>query len=87
MKRTKSINKRNITMLVQLRDRLSLSQEDLARLLDVSVFQVSRWERGESKFKLDIRQYKKFASLLKSVGLSINDIPDDVTEDLPLAKI
>jgi DNA-binding transcriptional regulator YiaG len=85
MKRVKS--RKNTTIIRQLRERLNLSQEELGRLMDVSVFQVSRWERGETKFQLELKQYKKFVSLLKSVGLSIHDLPDDIWEELPIAKI
>ena len=34
-------------MILRLRAKLNLSQEGLAKLIDVSLASVSRWERGE----------------------------------------
>lgn len=34
-------------MILRLRAKLNLSQEGLAKLIDVSLVSVSRWERGE----------------------------------------
>lgn len=83
MKRKKSSNN---TMLKQLRVRLGLSQEDLAKILDVSVFQVSRWENKKAEFSLNLRQIKKLIELLRAMGLDIESLPDDIDQDLPLPK-
>ena len=43
-----------------LRDRLGLTQQDLAIKLETTPVTVSRWERGESKpSKLFVREMKK----------------------------
>lgn len=72
------------SMLKQLRNRLGISQETLAQHLNVSVFQVSRWETGRVGFSLNLQQIKTLMRLIRAVGLDYDDLPDDIFGELPL---
>jgi putative transcriptional regulator len=55
--------------LVEMRHRLSLSQEDLARELGVSFVTVNRWEKGHSKpSKLAMTQVTAFSAKMLEKG-------------------
>jgi transcriptional regulator with XRE-family HTH domain len=62
------------TTLKQLRERAGLSQEALARLLDVSSKTVSNWERGISIASLTVPQMK---ALCDALGIELNELPND----------
>lgn len=57
--------------LVELRSKLKISQEELARILEVSFSSVSRWENGHfeptkiTKFRVD--------KLLEDNGIEVKD--------------
>jgi transcriptional regulator with XRE-family HTH domain len=55
----------------------NISQEELARRLGVSVVTVSRWERGVTPATFTIPQMKALSRELKSVGYSVEDLPND----------
>lgn len=57
---------------------MNLTQEELAREIDITVGAISRCERGQSELTLNIRQIKLFANLLERNGISINDLPDSL---------
>lgn len=60
--------------LKDLRKRAGLSQERLARLLDVSGKTVSNWERGMSIASLTVPQMK---ALCHALGVTLDELPDD----------
>jgi putative transcriptional regulator len=60
--------------LKQLRKKAGLSQEALARLLDVSGKTVSNWERGMSIASLTVPQMKM---LCEALGVELKELPDD----------
>lgn len=63
--------------LKQLREEARLSQEELARLIDVSVKSVSRWETGRHEPTFTIRQVK---ALCRALGKSLDNLPDDLVD-------
>jgi putative transcriptional regulator len=60
--------------LKDLRKQAGLSQEALARILDVSGKTVSNWERGTSIASLTIPQVK---TLCEALGVTLNELPDN----------
>ncbi|MBD2578230.1 helix-turn-helix transcriptional regulator [Oscillatoria sp. FACHB-1406] len=57
----------------QLRENAGLSQEALARALDVTSKTVSNWERGVSPASLTIPQVK---TLCKLLNITLEELPD-----------
>ncbi|MFQ4134726.1 helix-turn-helix transcriptional regulator [Nodosilinea sp. PGN35] len=64
----------NQPTLKDLRKRAGLSQEALARILDVSGKTVSNWERGMSIASLTVPQMK---ALCDALGVTLSELPDD----------
>jgi transcriptional regulator with XRE-family HTH domain len=64
----------NQPTLKDLRKRAGLSQEALARILDVSGKTVSNWERGMSVASLTVPQMK---ALCDALGVTLGELPDD----------
>ncbi|TVQ12681.1 MAG: XRE family transcriptional regulator [Leptolyngbya sp. DLM2.Bin27] len=64
----------NQSTLKDLRKRAGLSQEALARILDVSGKTVSNWERGMSVASLTVPQMK---ALCDALGVTLNELPND----------
>lgn len=60
--------------LKQLREKAGLSQEALARLLDISGKTVSNWERGKSIASLTVLQMK---TLCEALSVELKELPDD----------
>ena len=54
-------------LLKQYREKMFLSQEDLAQKLGISYVTVNRWENG--KFEPTIKMKKKLYNLFKKAGL------------------
>ena len=53
----------------KVRESLGLSQEELARELDISFETINRWENRKTKpSKLAIKQFDSFCSRMKMVG-------------------
>ena len=59
--------------LKKLREEAGLSQEGLARIINVSVTTISRWERGAPAM-LTVPQMK---ALCQVFGKSIEELPDE----------
>jgi hypothetical protein len=58
--------------------RLDLTQGEFCEAMAVSRSSYKRWRENGVITKLNHRQVKTFDSLLRSVGLSFQDLPDDV---------
>lgn len=63
--------------LKQLRDELDISQEEFGRLIGTTARTVSRWEAGDSVPTFTIPQMKALDRLLRSIGKSIQEVPDN----------
>jgi len=59
----------------QLRLAAGLSQEDLVRIMGVSVSSISRWERGEAEPTMTVNQMKAFC---RAVNTNLEDLPDSL---------
>jgi transcriptional regulator with XRE-family HTH domain len=59
----------------KLREAAGLSQEDLVRLMGVSVSTISRWERGLSEPTMTVSQMKAFC---KAVNKTLDELPDSL---------
>ena len=64
--------------LKQLRERAGLSQESLARIVDVSSKTVSNWERGMSIASLTVSQMK---ALCNALHVTLDELPDDFSSE------
>ncbi len=58
--------------------RLGITQTAFCHELEVSRTTYQRWKAGGVITSLNHRQAKKLDTMLRSVGLSIQDLPDDV---------
>ena len=56
-------------MIVSLRNKLILSQEDFARLLGVSFASVNRWERGHHEPTIKVK--RKIVELCEKQGIQL----------------
>lgn len=56
-------------MIVSLRNKLILSQEDFAKLLDVSFASVNRWERGHHEPTIKVK--RKIVELCEKQGIQL----------------
>lgn len=68
---------------LQIRLRLKLSRRQFGRIVHVDEDTVGAWERGKYAPRLSIAQIKAFTKLLTSLGLTWDDIPDNVGPPLP----
>ncbi|MFM7450453.1 MAG: helix-turn-helix transcriptional regulator [Leptolyngbyaceae cyanobacterium] len=64
--------------LKQLRERVGLSQEALARIVGVSGKTVSNWERGISIASLTVPQMK---TLCQALSITLDELPDDFSSE------
>lgn len=62
----------------QIREALGMTQQDFAVAIGVSVTTVARWERGERNPMFTIAQIKALEKLIKTIGLKIKDLPDEL---------
>ena len=60
--------------LKQLRERASLTQEELARRCGIPVRTYQRWETGETEARPSVRQIK---ALCRELKIPIEDLPDE----------
>jgi transcriptional regulator with XRE-family HTH domain len=64
--------------LRELRERVGLSQEGLARLIGVSSKTISNWERGIGAASLTVPQMK---ALCDALGVTLEELPDDFSSE------
>ena len=55
----------------EYRDKKFLTQEELAKILNVSFVSIYRWERG--KFESNMETKKKLVALFNEIGMKIDD--------------
>jgi DNA-binding XRE family transcriptional regulator len=60
--------------LMRLRHLRRISQTELATALGVSQWTITSWENGRTEPRLTIRQFK---TLLKVLGITVDELPDD----------
>jgi len=61
-----------------IREALDMSQQEFASYIGVSTTSVSRWERGASPMTMTIKQTLKFMELLRRIGMTLDNLPDDM---------
>ncbi len=59
----------------KLRLAAGLTQEDLVRLMSVSVSTIRRWERGEAEPTMTVYQMKAFC---KAINKTLDELPDSL---------
>lgn len=64
--------------LKELRERVGLSQEGLARAINVSSKTISNWERGIGAASLTIPQVK---ALCETLGVPLSELPNDFSSE------
>lgn len=64
--------------LRELRERVGLSQEGLARLIGVSSKTISNWERGIGAASLTVPQMK---ALCEALGVTLKELPDSFSSE------
>lgn len=62
-------------MIVSLRNKLILSQEDFAKLLGVSFASVNRWERGHHEPTIKVK--RKIVELCKDNNIELTEKVED----------
>lgn len=62
-------------MIVSLRNKLILSQEDFAKLLGVSFASVNRWERGHHEPTIKVK--RKIVELCKDNDIELTEKVED----------
>lgn len=62
-------------MIVSLRNKLILSQEDFAKLLGVSFASVNRWERGHHEPTIKVK--RKIVELCKENNIELTEKVED----------
>lgn len=63
-------------MIVSLRNKLILSQEDFAKLLGVSFASVNRWERGHHEPTIKVK--RKIVELCKENNIELKEKVEDL---------
>lgn len=75
------MNKNNsqlrMSVFKQIREKTGMSQAELASHLDVTIATLSRWENGKHQPALTLKQIKTLGLMLRGMGISIYDLPDD----------
>jgi transcriptional regulator with XRE-family HTH domain len=61
--------------LKKIREAAGLSQEELARLMDVSASSISKWERGLAEPTMTVAQMKAFCG---AIGKTLDELPNSL---------
>ena len=64
--------------LKAIREKLNMTQEQFAQTIGVGPVSVSRWENGASVPRLTIAQVKKLSALIQQLGITIDNLPDNI---------
>ena len=63
----------------QIREMLGLTQQEFAGRLGVAMSTLSRWENGKGRALLSSGQFKLLLSDLEPHGITLKDLPDDLS--------
>lgn len=63
----------------KMRRQLGLTQEDVARAIDVTTRTIINWENGHHEPRLTIKQTKALCRILRIS--QVEDLPDDLFEE------
>lgn len=66
----------------QIRSIANMTQAELAESLDVTIATLSNWENGKHKPALTLKQLKSLGLLLRGMGYSLYDLPEDASMPL-----
>jgi len=61
-----------------IRERLGYTQLEFAKKIGVTSVTISRWERGVAPALLTIPQVKALSRELRTLGLTIDNLPDSL---------
>lgn len=75
---TNSNSNPELATLKQLRDRLGMTQEELATELGTTSRTIRRHETGEREIRFSLPQIKRLIELMQRAGMSADDLPDDI---------
>ncbi|MEP0832243.1 helix-turn-helix domain-containing protein [Microcoleus sp. AS-A8] len=64
--------------LKQLRERLGMTQEELATQLGTTSRTIRRHETGEREIRFSLPQIKRLIELMQRAGMSSDDLPDNI---------
>ncbi|MEW6491727.1 MAG: helix-turn-helix transcriptional regulator [Cyanobacteriota bacterium] len=67
-----------LATLKQLRERLGMTQEELATELGTTSRTIRRHETGERQIRFSLPQIKRLIELMQRAGMSSDDLPDDI---------
>lgn len=66
-----------MSVFKQIREKTGMTQAEMANHLGITIATLSRWENGKHQPALTLKQVKTLTLLLRGMGLSIYDLPDD----------
>jgi DNA-binding XRE family transcriptional regulator len=75
---TNSNSNPELATLKQLRERLGMTQEELATELGTTSRTIRRHETGEREIRFSLPQIKRLIELMQRAGMSSDDLPDDI---------
>jgi len=75
---TNSNSNPELAALKQLRERLGMTQEELATELGTTSRTIRRHETGEREIRFSLPQIKRLIELMQRAGMSADDLPDDI---------
>ena len=75
---TNSNSNPELATLKQLRERLGMTQEELATELGTTSRTIRRHETGERQIRFSLPQIKRLIELMQRAGMSSDDLPDDI---------
>lgn len=64
--------------LKQVRQALGMTYREFAKALGTYPKTIARWEKGETKPMFSVSQMKALQRQMEKVGLSLQDLPDDL---------
>ncbi|MEG3437305.1 helix-turn-helix domain-containing protein [Pannus brasiliensis CCIBt3594] len=64
--------------LKQIREALGMTQMEFASAIKATHRSIVRWENGQTKPQFSIPQMKALVSEMEKVGLTLQDLPDDL---------